>query len=219
MVIELIAEIRFYLKRDPYGCFCNFAPYPVEIDGKMWKTTEHYYHAQRFAGTEYEEVIREIKTPFQAKEVAKSGIYPRRADWFDIKFDIMLKAVTAKFNQHNDLREILVSTGNAILKEHTELDHYWADGGNGSGKSRLGEILMVVRRSFPEYDGIFYEPPWQAFATQKENKEFFTEGPGKEYLEKFKPWYYKLSPPARKEYDKYFVLPEKWKKFREEYNL
>jgi N-glycosidase YbiA len=181
-------EIRFYLKRDPYGCFSNFAPYPVEIGGKMWKTTEHYYHAQRFAGTEYEKVISEIKTPFQAKEIAKSGIYPRRYDWFDVKFDIMMKAVTTKFNQHEELRDILVSTGNAILKEHTKLDHYWADGGDGSGRNRLGEALMIVRSSFPEYDGIFCEPPWKTFPTKSEDRQFWTEGEGKAYLEKFLLW-------------------------------
>lgn len=207
-------EIRFYLKRDPYGVFSNFAPYPVEIDGRIWKTTEHYYHAQRFAGTEYEEVIRQIKTPFQAKEVAKSGVYPRRTDWFDVKFEIMMRAVKTKFEQHNNLRDILVSTGNAILKEHTELDHYWADGGNGSGRSRLGEILMIVRSSFPEYDSIFYEPPWEAFPAQRDNKEFWTEGPGENYLKKYKSWYNKLSPAASNEYDKYFVIPVKWKDFR-----
>ena len=206
-------EIRFYLKRDPYGCFCNFASYPVEIDGRMWKTTEHYYHSQRFAGTEYEEVIREIKSPFQAKEIAKSGIYPRRSDWFDVKFDIMMKAVTAKFNQHNELRDILVSTGNAILKEHTELDHYWADGGDGSGRSRLGEILMIVRSSFPEYDGIFYEPPWKIYPSRKGDAHFWTEGQGKVYLEKFSPWYDRLSSSARREYDRYFVMPGSWEDF------
>ena len=206
-----LPEILFYLKKDPYGCFSNFAPYPVEIDGRIWKTTEHYYHAQRFAGTEYEEVIREIKTPFQAKEVAKSGIYPRREDWFDVKFDIMMKAVKAKFNQHDILRDILVSTGNAILKEHTELDHYWADGGDGSGRSRLGEILMNVRSSFPEYEAIFYEPPWKALTTKTRNKEFWIEGKGKDYLEKFRLWYSKLSAVSRKEYDRYFVMPGEWK--------
>jgi hypothetical protein len=211
-------EIRFYLKRDPYGCFCNFAPYTVEIDGRMWKTTEHYYHAQRFAGTEYEEVIRQIKTPFQAKEVAKSGIYPRRSDWFDVKFDIMTKAVKAKFEQHNDLRDILVSTGNAILKEHTELDHYWGDGGDGSGRSRLGEILMMVRSSFPEYDDIFYEPPWEAFPAQRENKEFWTEGTGKEYLEKFRAWHGRLSNASREEYERYYILPGKWEEFKNEFH-
>jgi ribA/ribD-fused uncharacterized protein len=212
-------EIRFYLKRDPYGCFSNFAPYPVEIYGKVWTTTEHYYQAQRFAGTEYEEVIREIKTPFQAKEVAKSGVFPRRKDWFDVKFDIMMKAIGAKFEQHDDLRDILVSTGNAILKEHTELDHYWADGGDGSGRSRLGEALMAVRGRFAEYDGIFYEPPWNAFPTKKEDKLFWAEGAGKEYLEEFLTWYGKLSSAAKKEYDRYYILPGKWEKFKNEFHL
>ena len=214
---EYVTEIRFYLKKDPYGCFSNFAGYPVEIDGKLWKTNEHYYQAQRFAGTEYEEVIREIKTPFQAKEVAKSGVYPRRKDWFDVKFDIMMKAIRAKFEQHNDLRDILVSTGNAILKEHTELDHYWADGGDGSGRSRLGEALMRVRSSFPEYDGIFFEPPWKAFPTLMQDKLFWTAGTGKDYLKKFKAWYVKLSPAGRREYDTYFVLPGRWERFGTEY--
>jgi N-glycosidase YbiA len=212
-------EIRFYLKRDPYGCFSNFAPYQVEIDGRIWKTTEHYYHAQRFAGTEYEEVIREIKTPFQAKEVAKSGVYPRRKDWFDVKFDIMMKAIRAKFEQHNDLRDILVSTGNAILKEHTELDHYWADGGDGSGKSRLGEALMIVRSSFPEYEGLFFEPPWKAFPTKMEDKHFWAEGDGKEHLKEFLTWYGKLSPIAKKEYERYYILPGNWEEFKNEFHL
>jgi predicted NAD-dependent protein-ADP-ribosyltransferase YbiA (DUF1768 family) len=31
------------------------------------------------------------------------------------------------------------------LVEHTKKDKYWADGGDGSGKNRLGELLMKVR--------------------------------------------------------------------------
>ena len=57
----------------------------------------------------------------------------------------MHKAVLAKFTQHAGLRQILLATGNAAIVEHTRNDHYWADGGDGSGKNRLGEILMRVR--------------------------------------------------------------------------
>ncbi|MFC2585604.1 MAG: NADAR domain-containing protein, partial [Corynebacterium matruchotii] len=41
----------------------------------------------------------------------------------------------------------LLSTGDAYLIEHTKNDSYWADGGDGSGKNRLGEVLMAVRDS------------------------------------------------------------------------
>ena len=35
---------------------------------------------------------------------------------------------------------------NAInFVEHTENDSYWGDGGDGSGKNMLGQILMDVR--------------------------------------------------------------------------
>jgi len=51
----------------------------------------------------------------------------------------------AKFTQHKDIQDILLSTGNAILVEHTTNDNYWADGGDGTGKNMLGQILVKVR--------------------------------------------------------------------------
>ena len=32
------------------------------------------------------------------------------------------------------------------MKKESESDHYWADGGDGSGKNKLGELLMRVRQ-------------------------------------------------------------------------
>jgi len=57
----------------------------------------------------------------------------------------MRDAVRAKFEQHDALRQALLDTGDARLVEHTEHDAYWGDGGDGSGRNRLGEILMELR--------------------------------------------------------------------------
>ena len=38
--------IKFYRVAGPYGCFSNFAPYPIEMGGKTWPTSEHYFQAQ-----------------------------------------------------------------------------------------------------------------------------------------------------------------------------
>jgi ribA/ribD-fused uncharacterized protein len=57
----------------------------------------------------------------------------------------MYEAVLTKFTQYADLREILLGTGDAKIVEHAEKDHYWGDGGDGSGQNRLGQILMRVR--------------------------------------------------------------------------
>ncbi len=60
-------------------------------------------------------------------------------------------AVLEKFKQHKEIREILLSTGNARLLEHTKNDFYWADGGDGSGKNMLGVILMEVREQLKKF--------------------------------------------------------------------
>ena len=62
----------------------------------------------------------------------------------------MRKAVEAKFRQHDDLCRELLRTGRAPLIEHTEEDHYWGDGGDGSGRNMLGQILMDVRSVLAE---------------------------------------------------------------------
>lgn len=62
-----------------------------------------------------------------------------------MKDEVMLKAIRAKVEQHPEVKEMLLSTENAILVEHTENDHYWGDGRDDLGKNRLGKILMKVR--------------------------------------------------------------------------
>jgi predicted NAD-dependent protein-ADP-ribosyltransferase YbiA (DUF1768 family) len=42
----------------------------------------------------------------------------------------MRKAVHAKFAQHDEIRSILIATGDAKIVEHTENDDYWGDGGD-----------------------------------------------------------------------------------------
>ena len=68
-----------------------------------------------------------------------------RGDWAQVKDAVMATAVTEKFRQNPALAEVLVSTDAATLVEHTRRDSYWGDGGNGSGKNMLGQVLMAVR--------------------------------------------------------------------------
>jgi ribA/ribD-fused uncharacterized protein len=137
--------INFYRTGDKYGCFSNFSAYPVVIGGKVWPTSEHYFQAQKFAGTEHEEAIRSAKSPMIAARMGRDRSKPIRADWEQVKDDLMREAVRAKFSQHADLREILLATGDSPIVEHTANDSYWGDGGDGSGMNMLGQILAEVR--------------------------------------------------------------------------
>ena len=61
--------------------------------------------------------------------------------------EIMQQLVDAKFNQDEDLKRRLLQTGNRRLVEHTAVDSFWGDGGDGSGKNHLGECLMRTRNN------------------------------------------------------------------------
>jgi N-glycosidase YbiA len=137
--------INFYSTTDEYGCFSNFAIFPIKLHGKVWPTSEHFFQAQKFPGTEHEREIREAKSARVAARLGRDRKKPLRRDWEAVKDDVMREAVRAKFTQHSDLREILLNTGEAMIVEHTENDSYWGDGGDGSGKNMLGRILMEIR--------------------------------------------------------------------------
>lgn len=137
--------IMFYKVNDEYGCFSNFSKHGFELNGRYWSTSEHYFQAQKFAGTEYEEEIQLSATPMEAANLGRDRNKPLRKDWEQVKDSIMKEAILAKFKTHDDIREILISTGDNEIIEKTTSDYYWGCGSNGTGRNMLGKILMEVR--------------------------------------------------------------------------
>lgn len=137
--------IYFYGTRTQYGCFSKFSRHGLELDGVWWPTSEHYFQAQKFAGTLHADQIREVKTPKEAARMGRDRSRPLRSDWERVKDDIMRKAVLRKFETHADIHEVLLSTGDAPIVENAPGDYYWGCGADGSGKNMLGQILMEVR--------------------------------------------------------------------------
>jgi len=137
--------IRFYKVNEAYGCFSNFSKHGFELDGKYWMTSEHYFQAQKFVGSDFEEEVRLAKTPMEAARMGRDRNKPLRQDWEQVKDEIMMKAVLQKFTTHSDIRDILISIGNEEIIEETTDDYYWGCGTTGTGKNMLGKILMEVR--------------------------------------------------------------------------
>ena len=101
----------------------------------------------KFVGTKHAEEIRLVKSPMIAARMGRDRKRPLRKDWERVKLGIMREVVEAKFRQHDELRTLLLTTGDAKLVEHTTNDNYWGDGGDGSGENHLGRILMAVREA------------------------------------------------------------------------
>lgn len=140
-------SIYFYKVAEPYGCFSNFSYHGFQVDGKFWRTSEHYFQAQKFVGTLYEEEIRNVDTAIQAAKMGRDRKRPLRKDWEEVKDDIMRKAVLNKFMQNEDIKKVLLETKEQEIIEQTTTDYYWGCGDDGTGKNMLGKILMEVRES------------------------------------------------------------------------
>ncbi len=145
-----MSAIHFYDESQNFGWLSNFASSPIFLDGKLWPTTEHYYQAIKYEGADYAEVVRCAHSPMVSKNLTRDPQHPPRADWDEVKDQAMLDALRAKFTQHAHLRTLLLATGDNDLVEHTANDHYWGDGGDGSGKNMLGRLLMRVRQELRE---------------------------------------------------------------------
>lgn len=68
-------------------------------------------------------------------------------NWESNRLEIMKDIVWHKFNSpnHRELKDLLLNTTQDI-REHTNRDLYWADGGaKGGGKNMLGQVLMYTR--------------------------------------------------------------------------
>ncbi len=140
-----MSVIRFFDMNAEYGEFSNLASFPVEIDGELWPTVEHYYQAEKFTDKDYRESIRATEPVREAIQMGRSREFAMRADWKTVKIEVMKRALTAKYTQHPDLKKLLLSTDSAILVEHTPKDSYWGDGGDGTGQNNLGKLLMELR--------------------------------------------------------------------------
>lgn len=119
------------------------------VDGQeyVFPSVEHYYQAMKFYASDKRfETIIGLKNPDDARLLTKTPEYKinRRKDFDKIKFDIMEKALYAKFKQNPDAAELLKSTGDAILIKSCPVC-YKCGFGEGSGMNRIGKVLIQIR--------------------------------------------------------------------------
>lgn len=147
------AEIRFYRANErPYGVLSNLYRREIEFEGRVYPTSEHAYQAGKASKPEVREWILSAPSPSLAA-MAAHGLYTWDIvpNWARIKFDRMRAVLRAKFEQHADLRELLLSTGQVRLVEagtvNNAVNRLWGEV-NGKGENMLGVMLMEVRGEF-----------------------------------------------------------------------
>ncbi len=144
------SEIRFYRASEkPYGAFSNLYRREIEFEGDRFVTSEHAYQAGKARKPEVREWLMAAPSP-ALLAMAAHGLYywDVTPGWSRTKFDRMRGVLRAKFTQHGDLCDLLLSTGSARLVEtatvDNEVNRLWGEV-NGQGRNMLGELLMELR--------------------------------------------------------------------------
>ena len=75
-----------------------------------------------------------------------------RPDWEEVKLDVMERGLRLIFDQHLNLRQKLIETGERQLVEKATYDGYWGNGKDGNGKNMLGKILMKLRKEYRDLE-------------------------------------------------------------------
>lgn len=159
------ATIFFYHPGEPYGFLSNFSAHPVTLDDIVYPTTEHLFQSMKTLDPVVRDYMVEMDTPRQVKKYAHT--IELRPDWNDIvgapelhdmfrddrgivvhltKDHVMFTALICKFEQHADLKEQLLATGDALLVENAPKDAYWGNGPTRDGLNKVGRMLMLVRK-------------------------------------------------------------------------
>lgn len=131
-----------------YAFLSNFYDSPIEKDGILYPTVEHYFQAMKTLHPEERKEIAAAATPGKAKRLGRN--VQLRFNWEQVKYQVMYDAVYKKFSRE-DLKASLLSTGDAELIEgNTWHDNIWGQCScekckNIKGTNWLGKILMIVR--------------------------------------------------------------------------
>ena len=124
----------------------NFYPSVVSFEGFIFHTVEHAYQAAKNPSTpNLRRFATEIIGPGAAKRVGRT--IDKRADWHDVKVQVMADLLEQKFKDPN-LQRRLMKTGNRVIEEGNDWgDTFWGvcPPGSGNGKNHLGRLLMQVR--------------------------------------------------------------------------
>ena len=137
---QMSETINFYRTDDDYGCFSNFGALSDQARWAILAYDGALFSSRRSSRTsDIATRSEEANSPMLAARMGRDRKKKLRRDWESAKVNVMTDALRAKFTQHEELRAILLSTGDAKIVEHTENDDYWADGGDGSGEKHAWE--------------------------------------------------------------------------------
>jgi len=153
--------IGFYKPEEENGYLSNWYRATFMLDGILYFCMEQYMMYKKAELFEDEEAVEKILESMDQAEIKDLGRGVKNYDdeeWSGRRQLIVYKGLLAKFEQNPNLKEELLSTGDAILAECAKGDKIWGiglavtnerylDPEKWNGQNLLGYTLMEVREA------------------------------------------------------------------------
>lgn len=141
------------------GVFSQWYPSTFIIEGVKYNRAEQFMMAMKATTFQDDFCLRKILESDNPSEQKKYGRMVRNYNdeqWTKVRYNFVVQGNYAKFSQNQDLKKILLDTGNKILVEASPYDKIWGIGMDGKnpdrfnmskwkGQNLLGKALMEVR--------------------------------------------------------------------------
>ncbi len=153
--------IYFWKPNEAYGFLSNWHYAPFTLDDKKFINSEQYFmwsKLQLFDPTnkELENTLLTTINSSIMKNIGRNIKNFNQDIWDKNKYNIMKKALMAKFTQNKELHTLLLKTKTYKLVEASPYDKVWGIGidkkaaMNGikyQGENLLGKVLMEIREA------------------------------------------------------------------------
>ena len=151
--------VFFWHEYEKNGYLSNWYQRGFEIDGVQYRHVEQYIMAQKaqlFGDTVQYEKIMQAEKPDVCKRYGRAVAPFEPAVWDYFRAGVLKQGLLAKFTQNDDLRQMLLATGDEGLAEASPTDRIFGIGMNAHeaskfspaawpGENLLGKTLMEVR--------------------------------------------------------------------------
>lgn len=123
--------------------------HPFELSEQKWATAEHYYQACKFSPEEamsaFSKKIAACATATEANKLGNGWWKRKRSGFKQARTTLMTRALYSKVQQHPEVKDYLLDTGDQLIVETSLYGHFWGIGRDQRGENNMGKIWMDIR--------------------------------------------------------------------------
>jgi len=147
---RLDTEKQIFFYENEFYVFSNYSSFAIDWKGKLYPTSEHVYHSEKFEEEKMKELIRNARSAHDSQKLAEANVDKYRKDWDKVRLKIMKEILLVKVIQHPYVKKKLLQSENKELIEDSWRDSFWGWGPNRDGENHLGKLWMEIRNEFRE---------------------------------------------------------------------